>query len=214
MTASPAKPRARTIAENGNPYVIFALAAAGAVWGIFWLPAWFLVAQMLRLWAPNAGVRWLSSRGVPEYTDDKYAQAIANVPLLIIAGRLLISVDVLEPFKVISEHKVNAVGSEAGVFLAVVVGIAVAMSLSGVMKTHGWTWLIATAGFAGVMTGAIGSYGLIWHANALEAAVLVPPAWLFSVIPMYICGRLDRRVIEEPEDRTDELRWTENQNKR
>jgi hypothetical protein len=212
MTSTSPAPRVGTIAERIHPYLLFALAGLGTVWGLFWLPAWFLVAQLIRQWAPRGGMRWLASRGVPEYTDEMYALYMGNIPLALIGVRLLLSVDILEPFKMLNDKRLDTTsGAETTVFLGIVVGCVIATALTGVLRTHGWPWLLSAAGFTALMVWAIGSFGLIWHSNALYAMPFIPLAWLSSAIPMFICRRLDRRPTADSDAPAEDFTWTEDQ---
>ncbi|MGA3030267.1 MAG: hypothetical protein ABSE58_05940 [Candidatus Limnocylindrales bacterium] len=194
MTGTPgAKASPTTLADLPSPYPVFTLAAIGLVAGYWWFPAWFLSAQLLRIWSVRGGIAWLSSRGVPEYTDDRYAAFIGYAPLALIAVRIVLSFNWLEPFQVFANQKVPT-GSDAelGGYLAIVLGAAVAAALTGVLRTHGPAWLLAAAGFSLVLALAIGSNGAVWRPNALTALPLVLVGYLVSKIPMTAADALTR----------------------
>jgi len=196
MTDSAALPaRPKTIADTPSPYPFGVLAVVGFVVGIFWFPAWFLAAQMLRLWSQRGCMTWLKSRGVPEYTDEKYAQIIGYGPLLLIVGRILLSLNWLEPFQTIADHKLNTAPTpENDVFLGIVFGIALGTALTGAIRTHGLPWLIGIAGFVAVAVLVGSGYGLLWNANFLTGLPVVALAYITSKIPIIINRHFDRRA--------------------
>jgi len=205
MTGTPeAKASPTTLADVTSPYPVFVLAVAGLIAGYWWFPAWFLSAQLVRIWSSRGGATWLSSRGVPEYTDDRYAAIIGYAPLALIAVRILLSFNWLEPFQVLAAQKVSTgSGAETGAYLAVVLGIAVAAALTGVLRTHGPAWLLAVAGFSLVLALAVGSSGTVWRPNALTAAPLVLAGFLVSKIPMAIAAALSRSAERRARDAED-----------
>jgi hypothetical protein len=164
---------------QGGP-VILSIAGAAALGGILWFPLWFFGAQLLRLWAPQGGMKWLRSQGVPEYADERYASAMAWIPVIPIAARLLVSFDWIEPFTtLINERKEAIAPGEMAVLIDLILGLAIASSLTGVMRTRGWAWLLAVVGFAPVV--------------ALALVVRFAPPWEingFALIPLAVYGSL------------------------
>jgi hypothetical protein len=193
--------RPRTIADISTPYPAAVLAVIGFVVGIVWFPAWFLTAQMLRLWSGRGCMTWLKSRGVPEYTDEKYAQIIGYGPLALIVARVLLALNWLEPWQVVADHKLDTTQTgESATFLAVVFGIALATALTGVMKTHGLPWLIGAAGFVLVAFLVAGGYGAIWKATAISGLGVIVVAYLIAKIPLTINQRMDKRAAKRAEE--------------
>jgi hypothetical protein len=164
---------------QGGP-VILSIAGAAALGGIVWFPLWFFGAQLLRLWAPQGGRKWLRSQHVPEYTDEQYATAMAWIPIVPIAARLLVSFDWIEPFTTLTnERKEPIAPGEMAVLVDLVLGLAIAASLTGVMRTRGWPSLLAAAGFVPVV--------------ALALVVGFAPPWEmngFALIPLAVYGSL------------------------
>jgi hypothetical protein len=190
--AMPARPK--TIADISSPYPFGVLAAVGFVAGIFWFPAWFVAAQMLRLWSQRGCMTWLKSRGVPEYTDEKYAQIIGYGPIALIAARILLSLNWLEPFQTIADHKLNTAPTpENGVFLGIAFGVALGTALTGFMRTHGLPWLIGAAGFVAVAVLVGGGYGLIWTATFLTGLPVIALGYVTSKIPIIINKYFEKR---------------------
>jgi hypothetical protein len=190
-----------TIADIPSPYPFGVLAAIGFVVGIFWFPAWFLAAQMLRLWSKRGCMTWLKSRGVPEYTDENYANVIGYGPMALIAARVLLSLNWLEPFQTIANHKLDTTpGPENGVFLGIVFGLALGTALTGAMRTHGTPWLIGIAGFIAVAVLVGTGYGLIWNGTFLTGLPVIALGYITSKIPITInryFERRDKRLAEE-----------------
>jgi hypothetical protein len=205
MTDTAAQTTQWTLADALPPVPVFALAAVGLVVGYWWLPAWFLAAQLVRLWSSRGGVRWLSSLGVAEYTDEKYAAIIGYAPVVLIGLRLFLSINWLESFQVINSEKLpTGPNPQDATYLAVVLGFAVAAALSGVLLSRGLPWLIAAAGFALVLALAIGASGPIWQANALQAAPLMILGYLVSKVPLTIIRTLDRLATRRAEASLDD----------
>ena len=192
----------RTLSEIANPVPFVAIAAVALVVGFWWLPAWFLAAQLIRVWAQSGGVRWLSSRGVAEYTDERYATIIGNALLFLIAFRLLLAINWLESFQIlVDEHRGWAMNADPQqvTYVAVILGLAIAISLTGVMKTKRLPWVFATAGFALVLGLALVADGRVWLPTTVEAVPLIALGYLVSRIPMFFDRRLDRRAAKRAE---------------
>jgi hypothetical protein len=149
MTEIAAEPPPRPVlADYPGALPFLSTAAAAAIGGIFWFPLWFFAAQLLRLWAPRGGMTWLNRRGVSEYTDERYATAIAWGPFVPIVLRILVSFNWLEPFQVlVSRHLDSAPTGEWTVLLDVVLGATIALSLTAVLTTGGLARVISLAGF-------------------------------------------------------------------
>lgn len=203
-------PRASTWAQTLDAPLIFAIVGATTIAGIFWFPLWFVTAEVLRLWAPRGGMRWLASRGVPEYTDDSIATAIGIVPIVVIAIRVVIALNWLAPFLIFIRRSVPVSEGEWAAMLALVLGVAMATALAGVLRTTGWPRLFAIAGFAAVTTLAVAAQqSLWWRSNALVALPLVILAYLISTAAILTDRRLYRRAarrLGQPESR-DSGRW-------
>ncbi len=202
MTGTPrAKASPVTLADVASPYPVFTLAAIGLVAGYWWFPAWFLSAQLVRIWSGRGGTTWLSSRGVPEYTDARYAAIVGYAPLALIAVRIVLSLNWLEPFQVITSQKVQGQSeAETAAYLAVILGVAVAAALTGVLRTHGPAWVLAAAGFSIVLALAIGSNGAVWRPSPLTALPLVLVGYLASKIPMSAAEALTRWTVRRAEN--------------
>jgi hypothetical protein len=187
-------PRPPTWAQSLSAGAVFVLAGAAAVIGIMWLPIWFLAAELLRLWAPRGGMRWLASRGVPEYTDDRYAAVIGIAPIAVIALRIAVSLDWLAPFRIFAGGQADITASELAVAQALVLGLVLATSLAGVLRTTGWPRILALAGFfvvAGLVVAAEAGW---WQPDALAALPLLVPAYLVSRLAMLADRWLYRRA--------------------
>jgi hypothetical protein len=206
MTGTAAqRARPTCLADVASPYPVAVLAAIGLVAGWWWFPAWFLAAQLVRTWSTRGGVTWLSSRGFPEYTDEQYGRYIGYAPIALIALRIVLSLNWLEPFQIIAAHKAQTgADTESYVFVAIILGLALAVALTGVLRAHGLPWPLAAAGFVAVAVLALGSYGAIWNANALTAVPLVALGYLTSKIALVTNRVLDnraaRRAEETPQD--------------
>jgi hypothetical protein len=172
---------------------VFLLAGVAAIAGILWFPLWFLAAELLRLWAPRGGMRWLASRGVPEYTDDRYAAIIGLAPIAAIAVRVALALDWIAPIRVFLGGKGDITASEWAVALAAVFGLTLATSLPGVLRTTGWPRVLAIAGFAGMAALVVAAQrGAFGPPHAFAALVLLVPAYLISTLAV----RLDRWLYD------------------
>ena len=195
------KARPTCLADLASPYPVAALAAIGLVVGWWWFPAWFLAGQLVRLWSRRGAVTWLNSRGVPEYTDETYGTYIGYAPIALIALRIILSVNWLEPFQIIAAHKASTgADPETATFISIILGLALAVALTGVLRTHGLPWFLASAGFVAVAVLALGSYGAIWNANAITAVPLVALGYLTSKIALVTNRALDNRAARRAEE--------------
>lgn len=214
MTDSSAStPRARSLAEIADVRPFAVLAVIGAVVGIWWFPAWFLSAQLVRIWATRGGMRWLAARGVTEYTDDKIVKIVGLVPVAIIAVRIIVAVNWLQPVQVLESHQLISSGSELSLYLDAVVGVAMAAALTGVLTTRGLPWLLALLGFGVVATMAVtASRGVLWQPNAFEAI----PVALLGGATSWVATFWNNRNDGPPHggsdqdlgSRQNDLRWT------
>jgi len=188
-------PRPVAADYQGGP-VIFAIAGAAALGGILWFPLWFFGAQLLRLWAPQGGRKWLRSQGVPEYSDEQYATAMSLIPVIPIAARLLVSFDWLEPFTtLINERKEPIAPGEMAVLVDLVLGLAIAASLTGVMRTRGWPWLVAAAGFVPVVAVAlVFAFAPPWETNGFALIPVAVYGSLVSWLALFLQGAPERRA--------------------
>jgi hypothetical protein len=176
-TDATAAPRP-VLADHPGGALVFTIAGAAALGGVFWFPAWFFAAQLLRQWAPRGGMKWLAGRGVPEYADEQYATAIAWLPWLAIVARIAVAINWLEPFQTIIDQRKDAPNSgEMIVLLDVVLGIAIAVALTGVLRTGGWPRLLGLAGFVSVVA-------LAW----ILAFAPPYPTNGFAVVPLALLG--------------------------
>jgi hypothetical protein len=190
-----------TLADIASPYPFFALAAVGLVIGYWWLPAWFLAAQLIRVWSASGGVRWLSARGVAEYTDEKYAAIIGYALIGLIAVRVISSINWLESFQILGiQGWADKPDPQQATYLAVILGISVAVALGGVLRTNRLPWLLAAAGLGLIMLLSIGADGWIWRANTVEAAPLLVLAFGIAKIAMFLDRVLDRRAARRAEE--------------
>ena len=193
VTDKPA-PRAATWSQRLGAAPVFVLAGIGAVAGIFWFPLWFLAAELLRLWAPRGGMRWLSSRGVPEYGDERWASAIGIAPMVLIALRIALALDWIAPFRILTGGPASVTASELTIFQASVLGLALATSLAGLLRTTGWPRVMALAGFAATAAlVVVALIGVLWRPSALEALTLLVPAYVVSTVAI----RVDRRLYRQ-----------------
>jgi hypothetical protein len=195
----------RTLSDLPWPLPVAVIAAVGFVGGIWWFPAWFLAAQTIRIWSQRGCMTWLKSRGVPEYTDDKYANWISYAPIILIVLRIALSVSWIEPFAVISNHHLDTAPTpENGIFLSVVFGLALATAITGVLKVYGPLWIISAAGFVAVTVLVAGGYGAIWTAMALDGGGLIILAYFTSHGPMQINKLLAKRAQRKAEETLEE----------
>ncbi len=185
----------RAPAEYPNGWPVLGLAFAGAIAGIFWFPLWFAAAQLLRIWAPRGGVAWLRDRGVPEYTDERYASAIWIGAVVPIALRILVSFNWLQPFQ--DPYAVAGKG-EMTTLLDFVLGIAIALAMSGVLLCRGWSWLLALTGLAAVVVLAVVvAFRPGFQISGIAAAPLVVLGWLSSFLALFIDNAPARRARRE-----------------
>ena len=199
--AAAQRARPATLADLAVPFPFFVLAAIGLVVGYSWFPAWFFAAQLLRIWSTSGAVRWLSSLGVPEYTDEKYAMIIGYTPVALIALRILLSLNWLEPVQILGkQHIQTGPNPEEAVFLGIVLGVSLATAMTGVLRAHGLPWLLAAAGFGVMLALVVGADGAIWQPNPLQALPLIILGYLVSKIPLTITGVLDRRAARREEE--------------
>jgi hypothetical protein len=184
----------KTLSEIGNPLPFFAVAVVALIVGYWWFPAWFLATQLIRVWSPRGGVRWLHKRGVPEYDDERYATIFGNALLFLIGFRLLLSINWLESFEILGNQGwAMKPDSQQATYLAVILGIAIGLALTGVLRTKRLPWVFAAAGFAVVFALAATADGRVWSPNTIQAFPLIVLAYFVSKIPMFIDGRLDKR---------------------
>jgi hypothetical protein len=193
--------RPKTLSDLPWPLPVAVIAAIGLVGGIWWLPAWLLAGQIVRIWSQRGCMTWLKSRGVPEYTDDKYANWIGYAPIILIAVRVLLSLNWLEPFQALQAHHLDTTPTpEDGILLSLVFGLALATAMTGVLKVYGPLWIMSLAGFIAVAVLVVGGYGTIWTATAIEGSSLIILAYFTSHGPMQINKILlkrARRLAEE-----------------
>ena len=215
LTADTVKrePRGATLAQGlDGPPVIF-IAVVMAIAGIFWFPLWFIAAEILRLWAPRGGMRWLASRGVPEYTDDKYAMWIGIGPMLLIALRVVIALDWIAPFLVFAGKSAPVSTNEFDTLVSLVLGVAIATALAGVMRTTGVPRILGILNFVAITALAVSVHrGAFGNPNALLVVPIVVPAYLFATIAIRWDRWLYRRAVRRmggPEN-TDSGRWERN----
>jgi hypothetical protein len=170
-------------------------AAVAAVAGIVWFPCWFFGAQLLRLWATRGGMRWLRSRGVPEYMDERYATVIAWGAAIPIAARVMVAVNWLQPLQALTGDKQVASDAEFAAALALVLGLSIGTALSGVMLTNGRPRVTALVGLVAVVGLALAAqYSSFWHPNAFTAAPLMILGYLSSRIALFLHRAPERRA--------------------
>jgi hypothetical protein len=198
LTAAPR----RTPADYPGGVAVFGVAGAAALGGLFWFPAWFFAAQLLRLWAPRGGTRWLSKRGVPEYTDEQYAAAIGWLPLIPIVARIVIGVNWLEPFQTIVNQRKDAPNSgEMILLLDIVLGLAIGAALTGVMRTGGWARVIGLVGFVSVAALVlIVAFAPPFDINGFAVIPLALYGWLVSEIAVFVDAAPKRRARRAARD--------------
>jgi hypothetical protein len=197
--------RPKTLSDLPWPLPVAVIAAIGFVGGIWWLPAWLLAGQIVRIWSQRGCMTWLKSRGVPEYTDDKYANWIGYAPIILIAVRVVFSLNWLEPFQALQAHHLDTTPTpENSIFLSLVFGLALATAMTGVLKVYGPLWIISLAGFIAVAVLVVGGYGAIWTATALEGSPLIILAYFVSHGPMQINKILLKRARRPAEEALEE----------
>lgn len=205
--------RVRGLADIADVRPFVVLAAIGAVAGIWWFPFWFLSAQLLRIWATHGGMRWLTAHGVAEYADEKIAMLVGLVPVAIIAARIIVSVDWVQPVRILETHKVTSSAGELSIFLDLVIGIAMATALTGVLITRGLPWLVAALGFTAVLVlAAAATRGLLWEPSGFTAMPLALLGYLTTKIAIIWDNHNNRPddygPNEETGPRPDDLHWT------
>lgn len=195
MTVFSAPPRGAPIEDAAGAIWIFAPAAVFAVAGVFWFPLWFVTAELLWTWAPRGGLRWLSSMGVEEYRDDRIASVIVWSLWGLIAARFAVALDWTHLLEGATLQVRLSPHSEFDAWLAVVLGLAIAGALAGVMKTTGWPRIFALLGVLAVAALAwTGANGIGWLANAFVALPLPVLGWSTARISIALDRWLNRRV--------------------
>lgn len=195
MTVFSAPPRGAPIEDAAGAIWIFAPAAVFAVAGVFWFPLWFVTAELLWTWAPRGGLRWLSSMGVEEYRDDRIASVIVWSLWGLIAARFAVALDWTHLLEGATLQVRQSPHGEFDAWLAVVLGLALAWALAGVMKTTGWPRIFALLGALAVLALAwTGANGIGWLANAFVALPLPVLGWSTARISIALDRWLNRRV--------------------
>jgi hypothetical protein len=195
MTVFSAPPRGAPIEDAAGAIWIFAPAAVFAVAGVFWFPLWFVTADLLWTWAPRGGLRWLSSSGVEEYRDERIASVIVWAWCGLIAARFAVALDWTHLLEGATLQVRQSPHGEFDAWLAVVLGLALAWALAGVMKTTGWPRIFALLGVLAVLALAwTGANGIGWLANAFVALPLPVLGWSTARISIALDRWLNRRV--------------------
>jgi len=195
MTVFPAPPRGAPLEDSGGAIWIFAAAAVFAVAGIFWFPFWFVTAELLWTWAPRGGLRWLSSLGVGEYKDEQIASIIVWSWFGLVAARFAVGLDWTHLLEGATLKVRLSPPGEFDAWLAVVLGLALAGALAGVMKTTGWPRVFALLGVLAVFTLAwTGTHGIGWKANAFVSLPVPILGWATARIAIALDRWLNRRA--------------------
>jgi hypothetical protein len=195
MTVFSAPPRGAPIEDAAGAIWIFAPAAVFAVAGVFWFPLWFVTAELLWTWAPRGGLRWLSSSGVEEYRDERIASVIVWAWCGLIAARFAVALDWTHLLEGVTLQVTQSPHGEFDAWLAVVLGLALAWALAGVMKTTGWPRIFALLGVLAVLALAwTGANGIGWLANAFVALPVPVLGWSTARISITLDRWLNRRV--------------------
>jgi hypothetical protein len=194
--------RRRVWADNPSAWPFFGVAALAGIAGIFWFPLWFFAGRLLQLWAHRGGLAWLEGRGVPEYTDERYAAVIAWGPFVPMALRIVIAFNWIEPLDVlVSRHINDAPAGEWTALLDVILGAAIAFSLPGVLTTRGLPRLVALAGFLSVTGLALLiAFRPPFAVNGFAVVPLVFVGWFISALAEAIENtpkRLERRAARK-----------------
>ena len=195
MTVFSAPPRGAPIEDAAGAIWIFAPAAVFAVAGVFWFPLWFVTAELLWTWAPRGGLRWLSSSGVEEYRDERIASVIVWAWCGLIAARFAVALGWTHLLEGVTLQVTQSPHGEFDAWLAVVLGLALAWALAGVMKTTGWPRIFALLGVLAVLALAwTGANGIGWLANAFVALPVPVLGWSTARISIALDRSLNRRV--------------------
>jgi hypothetical protein len=198
MTAFPPPPRGAPFEDAAGPIWIFAPAVVFAIAGIFWFPFWFVTAELLWTWAPRGGLKWLNSLGVEEYKDERYAQVIVWTWCGLILARFVVALDFSTLLQGATLRVTQSPPGEFDAWLAVVLGLALAGALAGVMKTTGWPRILALLGVLGIFGLAwSGAHGIGWLANAFVALPVPVLAWVSARIAIALDHWLNRRAARK-----------------
>jgi hypothetical protein len=194
MTAFPPPPRGAPLEDAADAIWILTPVVAFAVAGIFWLPLWFVSAELLWTWAPRGGLRWLGSLGAGEYVDEQIAGVMVWSASGLIAARIAVGFDWTHLFEGATLQVRTAPHGEFDSWLALVLGLAIAGALAGVMKTTGIPRLFALLGV--LMVAALawtGAHGMGWQANAFVALPVPVLGWATARISIAWDRFLNRR---------------------
>ena len=195
MTAFSSAPRGAPLEDAAGAIWILAAVVVCAVAGIFWFPLWFVSAELLCTWAPRGGLRWLSSLGVDEYKDERLASAIVWFSCGLIAARFAVALDWTHLLEGLTLQVRQSPHGEFDAWLAVVLGLAMAGALAGVMKTTGWPRIFALMGVLTVLALAwTGANGVGWLANAFVALPVAVLGWGTARIAIALDRWLNRRA--------------------
>jgi hypothetical protein len=195
MTVFPAPPRGAALEDAAGAIWILATAAVFAVAGVFWFPLWFVTAELLWTWAPRGGLRWLSSLGAEEYRDERIASVIVWSWCGLIAARFAVALDWTHLLEGATLHVMQSPHGEFDAWLDVVLGLAIAGALAGVMKTTGWPRIFALLGVLAVVALAwTGANGIGWLANAFIALPVPILGWGTARIAIALDRWLNRRA--------------------
>ena len=194
MTAFPPPPRGAPLEDAAGAIWILVPAAIFAVAGIFWFPLWFVTGELLWTWAPRGGLKWLRSRGVEEYQDERYAQIMVWSWCGLILARVVVALDWTHLLEGATLHVSQSPHAEFDAWLSVVLGLAISGALAGVMKTTGWPRIFALLGVLAVLALAwTGANGIGWLANAFIALPIPILGWATARIAIALDRWLNRR---------------------
>jgi hypothetical protein len=195
MTAFPPPPRGAPLEDSAGAIWIFAPAVVFAIAGIFWFPFWFVTAELLWTWAPRGGLKWLTSLGVEEYKDERYAQVIVWAWCGLILARFVVALDYSTLLQGATLRVSQSPPGEFDAWLSVVLGLALAGALAGVMKTTGWPRILALLGVLSIFALAwTGAHGIGWLANAFVALPVPVLGWASARIAIALDHWLNRRA--------------------
>ncbi|HEY5487051.1 MAG TPA: hypothetical protein VIK06_05325 [Candidatus Limnocylindrales bacterium] len=198
MTAFPPPPRGAPLEDGAGAIWILVPAAIFAIAGIFWFPFWFVTGELLWTWAPRGGLKWLGSLGVEEYKDERYAQVIVWTCCGLILARFALALDYSTLLQGATLHVTQSPPGEFDAWLAIVLGLALAAALAGVMKTTGWPRIFALLGVVGVFALAwTGANGIGWLANAFIALPVPILGWCTARIAISLDHWLNRRAARK-----------------